>query len=126
MFDSFQHSLFWGREGGKGDLDVSLLEDKSAELGRQEGGRRAPVPASVRFAPTGATFGAALMGIKHSSRCMLLRRKMAESESGEVSARPLGTSLPSVRPSCIYGPGHVAFLGTTCEWMVLKMSRHVS
>lgn len=29
----------------------------------------------------------ALMGIKHSSRCMLLRRKMAESESSEVSLR---------------------------------------
>lgn len=37
------------------------------------------------------------MGIKHSSRCMLLRRKMAESESGEVSARHLGTFCPSVR-----------------------------
>lgn len=27
------------------------------------------------------------MGIKHSSRCMLLRRKMAESESSEVSVK---------------------------------------
>lgn len=29
------------------------------------------------------------MGIKHSSRCMLLRRKMAESESCEVSVKHL-------------------------------------
>lgn len=34
-----------------------------------------------------AHFLPALMGIKHSSRCMLLRRKMAESESSEVSVR---------------------------------------
>ncbi|KAF3689075.1 Protein arginine N-methyltransferase 8-B [Channa argus] len=58
-----------------------------------------------------STFLLALMGIKHSSRCMLLRRKMAESESSEQpqsqpqpiriipsqSAQP--TSLPKPVPS---------------------------
>uniref|UniRef100_H2MJ52 type I protein arginine methyltransferase n=1 Tax=Oryzias latipes TaxID=8090 RepID=H2MJ52_ORYLA len=34
------------------------------------------------------------MGIKHSSRCMLLRRKMAESESAEVSHAPALTRPP--------------------------------
>uniref|UniRef100_A0A665TKL6 type I protein arginine methyltransferase n=1 Tax=Echeneis naucrates TaxID=173247 RepID=A0A665TKL6_ECHNA len=51
------------------------------------------------------------MGIKHSSRCMLLRRKMAESESSEVSpiriipsqsAQP--TSLPKPVPSIQHAP----------------------
>ncbi|CAG5958329.1 unnamed protein product [Menidia menidia] len=42
------------------------------------------------------TFLRALMGIRHSSRCMLLRRKMAESESSE-SVQP--TSLPKPVPS---------------------------
>lgn len=37
------------------------------------------------------------MGIRHSSRCMLLRRKMAESESGEVSPDTLAP-LPPLRP----------------------------
>uniref|UniRef100_A0A672ZU19 type I protein arginine methyltransferase n=1 Tax=Sphaeramia orbicularis TaxID=375764 RepID=A0A672ZU19_9TELE len=51
------------------------------------------------------------MGIKHSSRCMLLRRKMAESESSEVSpiriipsqsAQP--TALPKPVPSIQHAP----------------------
>uniref|UniRef100_A0A4W5NZZ9 type I protein arginine methyltransferase n=1 Tax=Hucho hucho TaxID=62062 RepID=A0A4W5NZZ9_9TELE len=58
------------------------------------------------------------MGIKHSSRCMLLRRKMAESESTEVgvqSQRVQPTSLPKPVPSIHHVPQpphtpHTAFL----------------
>ncbi|XP_075996073.1 protein arginine N-methyltransferase 8-B isoform X4 [Genypterus blacodes] len=45
------------------------------------------------------------MGIKHSSRCMLLRRKMAESESSEVSSQSAQpTSLPKPVPSVQHTP----------------------
>lgn len=58
-----------------------------ARASRRAGGRtdRRTGSSLLSSLRSGVTLLRAPMGIKHSSRCMLLRRKMAESESAEVS-----------------------------------------
>lgn len=71
-------------------LDVSKKTWMVTRGGWKSGGWRTLLP-SPSLLSSVSTFSLALMGIKHSSRCMLLRRKMAESESSEVSVRHLDT-----------------------------------
>lgn len=54
------------------------------------------------------------MGIKHSSRCMLLRRKMAESENTEVSVRD-SFNIPDKDQSPV-------FWNLSASWMPLAVA----
>lgn len=79
---SKEQCSLWGREW-------EFLNGKARRL--QIGREARTVPSSSSLLSSVSTFPLAPMGIRHSSRCMLLRRKMAESESSEVSVRHLDT-----------------------------------
>ncbi|KAI4545957.1 hypothetical protein MG293_002512 [Ovis ammon polii] len=71
----------------------------------------APATPALSFSHHGATKPSlALMGMKHSSRCLLLRRKMAEnaSESTEVSSPPSQPPQPVVPAKPVQCVHHVS------------------